>query len=158
MDENAGAARNSKLKPLPKPDANGVIVLPDRGPWLATRLETPGPLTIRGPQSSQAVLSVTERFTITANSLALESVAIVGQNVESLIDCTSRSVRMHRVTLAGREVKVGLKWASPDGRDRSSGRIVATDSVIRGTRAGLELNSVASDVNLGNVLLSLIHI
>lgn len=139
---------------LPQPDANGVISLPDVGPWGASRIESPGPISIQGPDGLPAIIEVDIPFVVVADSFALDNVTLSGDSIGCLIDCTARTVRMRRTTFHGRKTPVGLKWTAPDERDRSGRSITMTDSVVQGVRAAIELNTPAADINLGNVLVT----
>ncbi len=151
---SAGMVSTGEPKVLPAPDAQGVITLPDRGPWRGSRIESPGQVVIHCPSGSPALIELTEPMVAIVDGLTLSNVSLVGDNLPCLVDCTSRTVRLSRTTLAGTGTVIGLKWTTADKRDRSGRNITVTDSIFRGVRAGLDLRDMATDINFGNVLLT----
>jgi serine/threonine protein kinase len=72
-----GEAGQDALKPLPAPDANGVIELPDAGPYRASQIELQGQLTIRGPAEVGAEIMIDEAdWTLTAADVLLDNLQV----------------------------------------------------------------------------------
>ena len=74
------------LKPLPKPDAYGLITLSDGGPWRAESVLWSGQrLTIRGLESEPAVLVIDRPIRLRASEIAVEDVEVMFEQPSSSI-------------------------------------------------------------------------
>ncbi len=72
------------LKPFPKPDAYGLITLPDGGPWRTESVLWSGrQLTIRGLESEPAVLIIDQPVRLRASEIAVENVEVMFEQPSS---------------------------------------------------------------------------
>jgi hypothetical protein len=79
--QNPGASQESRLnknlRPLPKPSADGVVTLTERGPYAAGTISFPGNLTIRGLNGAGSEIVVeNDPLMLTAQRVHLDHVAL----------------------------------------------------------------------------------
>lgn len=150
--QSTGLGDQQRPRPLPAPDANGVITLPNAGPWQSTRFESPGPIVFKGSGSQPAIVVLDEPLVVKANQVLLENIVLRATSSQALLDCECLRLRVRKVRFEGHGSAAGIRWQTPDLRDRSGRTLTITDSEISNCEVGVDLQSPPADVNLGNVL------
>jgi len=113
-----------RLRPLPKPNADGVVVV-DAGPYEARSLSFVGDLSIRGPKAAPAVIvvgdrpleAICRRFSLT--NIALRKDGTAG----SLLSVHSQDVTVERCRFEMAQSSPAIVWNAVEARDPDAGRI-----------------------------------
>lgn len=132
---------------LPAPDPQGVIELPDAGPWLAGRVQTTGPLVVRGAKGVRPVVVVRESsLRLMALSVRLENVSVRSESSDRtagglvLVTCGAFSVEgcVFERSPEIEQSQPALGWKPIPG---TVSPIVVKDCVFRGPGAALYLDA-----------------
>lgn len=138
---------------LPEPDADGLVVLNEPGPYRVTELSTVGSLTLRAADGVRPVIEVDETpLKLWAEEVRIENVTIraSGSPVSALVLARSQKTELTGVTLdggtnadspddarTGSSARYLLAWKPLDERDATGGEIVLRETVLLGAQPAL---------------------
>lgn len=146
--------RSALRRPLPAPDANGVVLLRKRGPWLWNRLlRSATKIEIRGADGTLPEIHVGERAGIEAPGAILNRVDLRADSSRGIairsLRLAIRNSRILRPRGGGRE-HVAIEWGSPGSSD--GGDIVLQNVIFAETGSAVRCHSVPASVRATNVL------
>lgn len=135
-------------QPLPAPDANGVIELPDAGPYRWSQIDTVGPLTIKGTAATptEIVIGGTP-CQFTALDVVLENLQFrqaasaksqsPAEKPLALLRVTSRSLIARKCGFqfgspAENSLRGGIEWRHLDANQPTGGRVMLENCLITG--------------------------
>lgn len=153
------------LRPLPKPNADGVVLLTERGPYSASELTFAGNLTIRGLNGAGSEIIVDdEPLTLTAQAVNLDHVTLrceKGARSAFLAKVSCQQLQINHCDLATNQGDaddntagtMGLAW-KPVDRDPKLSLIRVNNSVFRGAGPAILLAQPTRLIQISNTLKS----
>ena len=142
-----------RMRPLPKPNADGVVVV-DAGPYEARSLSFIGDLSIRGQQAAPAVIvvgdgpleAVCRRFCLTNVVLRKESAA------GGLLSVRSQDVTIGHCRFEGANSSPAVVWNAVEARDPDAGRIRLGNTAFLNSGPAIVCHSAPGRLEADNCL------
>ena len=165
-----GEPQVAALAQLPPPDAAGLLILPDAGPYAAAEIATRGSLVLRGGGPGPTRIVITDRpLRLWADEITLENIEFDVQPIGSvggsppaalLVETQALTVngcRFEGIAAADSpnatvSPTVAIGWRLIDRADPTAGRIVLSNTVLRNLRDGLHLADAPRQLTVRNVL------
>ncbi len=167
LAESAGSNSQQALgKPLPAPDADGVIELPDAGPYRFRRIDAVGPLTIRGPAGRLSEILIETNITpcqISAADVVLENLRFRPPQPPGdrpLFQVTSTTLLLNNCELRLAEPAsepsnpsaLGIAWQPVDPANAVGSRVGFANCAFSGSGTVCRLQNRPGQITIENCL------
>lgn len=156
---------------LPAPDEHGVIRLEANTVYESTRINTVGPLTLKGDPAHPAIIEIeTDSFQVVAEQLTVENVIFINrtssqqtavQTNHALLNLTAQNVKINACYFAQLESKAeagsnqicsALYWKPLDPQQRNGTNLTFQNTIFAVPGHAVHLSQTPQNISLDNCL------
>ncbi len=148
-------------KPLPAPNANGVIELTESGPYRVSQINAVGPLTIRGVNGVLPEIVIEDAACqLSATDVVLENIqlrALKSSSSSPLLSVRSRTLVLRKCGFVRQDQKpnsesASIRWRHIDPNQPVDGRVLLENCLFTGEGIGCQFTDWPRQVVIVNCL------